>query len=137
MGSYIDPADWDLAVAAELGISIDPDIMTDVLRRFPPGYRETNSPQLAGIDAEFVETISNPDAEYESARLNQLGHSVLISSNEASERHYLFLVLQTGLDKGVLRLRRYGVSLAELTCLVHVFESVGFSIVGDLPLVFA
>ncbi len=66
MGSYIDPADWDLAVAAELGISIDSDIMTDFLRRVPPGYRETKSPQLADIDAEFVETISNPDAEYES-----------------------------------------------------------------------
>lgn len=139
MGDEFDLSRWDSEVAGELGASIDPKYFAEFLDRIPAGYREVTTAKSAAIDSRFLALIENAAAQDLRYRLSseQLGVSAAIRSNDADNPHYLVLGAQPGSGSGILRLRRYGTNLAELSSLVHIFDSFGLSVVEDLQWLFA
>ena len=135
MGEVFDLSRWESQVAGELGVCIDSKYFCEFLDQIPPGYREATDPIYAAIDAQFlaqIENVTPGDSEERFIGSEKLGIFSAIRSDDVNDPHYLVLDLNPGIKRGVMRLRRYGGSLAELSSLVHIFDSFGLSVVEDL-----
>ena len=135
---HCDPA-WIEQFASRLGKAPGSPEVHGFLRRSHAGYLERTSPddaafdqvQLALLESSLLGEVNEPEAPSR----NVPGIEVR-SGLDLSLIHRLVFASASAIDPGTIRLKRYGAKGAELSGLVHIFDSFGFAVVQDTPTTF-
>lgn len=135
---HCDP-EWIKQFAVRLGKAPDSPEVNDFLNRSHAGYLERISAddaafdqvQLALLESSLHGKVSEPDATG-----GNIPGTEVKSDSDLSLIHRLVFAPPNVTEPGTIRLKRYGAKGAELSGLVHIFDSFGFSVVEDTPTTF-
>ncbi len=135
---HCDPA-WIEQFAACLGKAPDAPEVHGFLERAHAGYLERTSADDAVFDqvqiALFESSLRGEVPEPEASDGTIPGIEVR-SDSDSNFIHRLVFAPANLTDPGTIRLKRYGAKGAELSGLVHIFDSFGFAVVEDTPTTF-
>lgn len=139
MTQYEPDSSWINDLATRLGEDPDSVAVKSFLARSRAGYLERTSAEDAAFDQNQLSLIeSTIHAKRRSEKQQATQYLVEVrDDSDPDAAHRLVFAPPLSREPGTVRLKRYGVKGIELSVLVHVLDSFGFTVVEHTPSVFS
>ncbi len=135
---HCDPS-WIEQFASFLGKAPDAPEVHGFLERAHAGYLERTSADDAAFDQVQIAVVES-SLRGEASEPQVLGGNIpgieVRSDSDLNSIHRLVFASANVTEPGNIRLKRYGAKGAELSSLVHIFDSFGFAVVEDTTTTF-